>query len=82
MIRRTITNRERLFSLTEGGPIVHRDKSGKVSPHWLSACRDERNSTGGLMDKIADPLNIQKAYRRVHSNGGSAGTDEMDVKEL
>lgn len=82
MIRRTIINRERLFSLTEGGPIVHRDKSGKVSPQWLSACRDERNSTVGLMDKIADPLNIQKAYRRVRSNGGSAGIDEMDVKEL
>lgn len=71
-----------LFSLTEGGPIVHRDKSGKVSPNWLTACKDERNSTVSLMDKIAEPSNIQKAYRRVRSNGGSAGTDEMDVKKL
>ena len=36
---------ERLFSLTEGGAVVHRDKSGKVSPDWLCACEQERNLT-------------------------------------
>lgn len=73
---------EQLFSLTEGGAVVHRDKSGKVSPLWLGACETERTQTEGLMDKIADPLNLQKAYRRVRANAGKGGVDGMEVKEL
>ena len=34
------------------------------------------------MEKIAAPLNLQKAYRRVVQNGGSGGVDGMKVKEL
>lgn len=37
------------FSLIEGEAIVHREKSGKVSPLWLCACEEERNLTEGLM---------------------------------
>jgi group II intron reverse transcriptase/maturase len=74
--------RNNLFSLTEGGAVVHRDKSGKVRPNWLCACEQERNLTVRLMDKVADPLNLQKAYRRVKTNGGSGGVDGMEVKEL
>jgi group II intron reverse transcriptase/maturase len=73
---------EQLFSLTEGGAVVHRDKSGKVSPYWLCACQQERNLTVGLMDRVADPLNLQRAYRRVKANAGSGGVDGMEVKEL
>src|SRR5437867_8336233 len=54
----------------------------KVNPEWLSACEEERNSTKELMDQIADPLNLQKAYRRVVQNDGSGGIDGMSVKEL
>jgi hypothetical protein len=57
-------------------------RSGKVNPEWLSACREQRNLTKGLMEQIADPLNLGKAYQRVLSNGGSGGVDEMAVKEL
>jgi len=71
-----------LFSLTEGGTVVHRDKSGKVSPLWLGACETERTQTEGLMDQIADPLNLQKAYRKVKANAGKGGVDGMEVKEL
>lgn len=71
-----------LFSLTEGGAIVHRDKSGKVRPNWLCACEQERNLTVGLMERVADPLNLQKAYRRVKANAGKGGVDGMEVKEL
>lgn len=71
-----------LFGLTEGGTIVHRDKSGKVRPNWLCACEQERNLTVGLMDKVADPLNLQRAYRRVKANAGKGGVDGMEVKEL
>jgi len=73
---------EQLFSLTEGGAVVHRDKSGKVSPYWLCACEQERNLTAGLMDRIADPSNLQKAYRRVKANAGKGGVDGMEVKDL
>jgi RNA-directed DNA polymerase len=57
-------------------------RSGKVESEWLSACKEQRNLTRDLMEKIADPLNLSKAYQRVLSNGGSGGVDEMTVKEL
>lgn len=74
--------RNNLFGLTEGVAIVHRDKSGKVRPNWLCACEQERNLTVELMDRVADPLNLQKAYRRVKTNAGKGGVDGMEVKEL
>lgn len=61
---------------------VRYSRSGKVNPQWLSACREQRNLTKGLMERIADPLNLSKAYQRVLSNGGSAGGDGMGVREL
>ncbi len=73
---------DQLFSLTEGEAVVHRDKSGKVSPLWLCACEKERHLTVDLMEKVAAPLNLQKAYRRVRANAGKGGVDGMDVKEL
>jgi RNA-directed DNA polymerase len=63
-------------------PVVHRSKDGMVSPEWLSACKEKCNLTRGLMEQIADPLNLSKAYQRVKSNGGSAGVDGMKVEEL
>jgi RNA-directed DNA polymerase len=57
-------------------------QSGKVNPAWLSACKEERNLTKHLMEQIADPLNLQKAYQRVVQNGGSGGVDGMTVKDL
>ena len=73
---------ECLFSHTGGEAVVHRDKSGMVSPLWLCACKEERTRTEDLMEKVADPLNLQKAYRKVKSNNGSEGVDGMKVKEL
>jgi group II intron reverse transcriptase/maturase len=73
---------DQLFSLIEGGAVVHRDKSGKVSPLWLGACATERTLTEGLMEKIADPSNLHKAYRRVKANAGQGGVDGMEVNEL
>ena len=57
-------------------------QNGKVNPMWLSACKEERNLTSDLMERIGDPLNITKACRRVVSNGGSSGVDGMKVEEL
>jgi len=73
---------ESIFSHAVGEVVVRYSKDGMVSPLWLSACEEEYNLTKGLMEKIADPLNLQKAYKRVRSNAGSAGVDGMHVKEL
>jgi len=64
------------------GVTVRYIQSGRVHPAWLSACQEERNLTRNLMEQIADPLNLQKAYQRVVQNGGSGGVDGMTVKEL
>src|SRR5438034_2778601 len=61
---------------------VRYGRSGKVNPEWLSACREQRNLTKGLMEQVADPLNLSKAYQKVLSNGGTGGVDGMTVKEL
>jgi RNA-directed DNA polymerase len=62
--------------------VVHRESCGKVSQAWLSACASERALTTGLMEQIIEPSNLMRAYRKVVSNGGSAGIDGMAVKEL
>ncbi len=69
----------RLF--VEAVPVWY-SRNGKVNPQWLSACEEERNLTGSLMEKIADPLNFSKAYKQVVRNGGSGGVDGMGVKDL
>jgi RNA-directed DNA polymerase len=57
-------------------------QSGEVNPEWLSACTEQRNLTKRLMERMADPLNLSKAYQKVKSNGGSAGVDKMTVDKL
>lgn len=60
--------------------VVHRLQDGAVSPAWLSACREERALTAGIMEEIASLWNLQKAYVCVKQNGGSGGADGMDMK--
>ena len=69
----------RLF--VEAVPVWY-SRNGQVNPEWLSACKEERNLTESLMEQIADPLNLNKAYQQVKSNGGSAGVDDMKVEAL
>ena len=57
-------------------------RNGKVNPAWLSACEEERNLTRHLMEGIADPLNVAKAYQQVIANAGAGGVDGMKVEEL
>jgi group II intron reverse transcriptase/maturase len=56
------------------------EKSGKVSPEWLSICEKERNQTTSLLDKISSISNMQKAYKQVRKNGGSGGIDHQSIK--
>jgi RNA-directed DNA polymerase len=58
------------------------ESNGKVSPLWLSTCIDERKRTTGLMEKVADPLNLQESCKQVVRNNGSGGIDGMSAKEL
>ena len=60
----------RLFA--EGVPVWYA-QSGKVNPQWLSACEEERNLTKNLMEQIADPLNLSKAYQRVRAMAAVQG---------
>jgi group II intron reverse transcriptase/maturase len=60
--------------------VVHRLRHGAVSPVWLSACKEERALTAGIMEEIASLSNLQKAYVSVKKNGGSGGVDGMDMK--
>jgi RNA-directed DNA polymerase len=58
------------------------ERSGKVNPEWLSICEEERNQTTNLLERIAHPINLQKAYKQVKKNQGSAGIDGMTIEEL
>lgn len=75
---------ERTYSVdlfTTDIPVWY-EKSGKVSPKWLSLCEEERNQTSGLLEKIISTNNLFKAYRKVKSNGGSSGIDGQSIKEF
>jgi RNA-directed DNA polymerase len=67
--------------IVEAVPVRY-SRNGRVSPEWLSACKEERNLTNDLMNRVADPLNISRAYKRVVQNGGSGGVDGMGIEEL
>lgn len=58
------------------------ERNGKVSPRWLSACHERRCLTADLMERIAEPCNLNEALRQVVRNSGSSGIDGMTVKEL
>jgi len=61
---------------------VSRISSSTVSRMWLSDCGKERALTERYLERVADPANLDKACRRVVSNRGSSGEDEMTVSEL
>jgi hypothetical protein len=47
----------------EAVPVWY-SRNGQVNSLWLSACEEERILTKHLMEKIADPLNLSKAYNK------------------
>ena len=40
------------------------------------------NQSYGLLEQILSPSNLNKAYKRVKSNGGSGGIDKIEVESL
>jgi group II intron reverse transcriptase/maturase len=57
-------------------------KNGKVNPEWLSICKEERNQTTDLLERIIRFSNLQNAYNQVKKNGGSGGVDKMSIAEF
>lgn len=48
----------------------------------LEASTREETLTEHLMEKVCDPSNLNRAYKRVKANKGSAGVDGMTVDDL
>ncbi len=63
------------------GVAVSYANQTQVDEHSAGLGKEERLASG-LMEAVCSLSNLEKACRRVISNGGSAGIDEMDVKEL
>ncbi len=53
-----------------------------VRAEFLSVLERQRTLTENLMERIVDYVNLKRAYERVKENGGSSGTDGMEVEEL
>lgn len=64
------------------GTDVYCAGSGRVREEWLSRCREERALTSEMMSEVTSLSNLTASIKRVISNGGSAGVDEMEVEEL
>lgn len=48
----------------------------------FAAWKEELNRDERLLERIADPGNLRRAYRKVKSNGGAAGVDGMSIEEV
>lgn len=48
----------------------------------LRALKKDENLTNKLMEQICEPLNLNRAYKRVKTNKGAAGVDGMTVDDL
>ena len=48
----------------------------------LKVSRKDETLTEHLMEKVCEPSNLNRAYRRVKANKGAAGVDGMTVDEL
>ena len=47
----------------------------------FAAWKEELNWDKRLLERIAYPGNLRRAYRKVKSNGGAAGVDGMTIEE-
>lgn len=56
------------------------------APSVPTACPNERSDAGGhtsnLLERILEPNNLNRAYKRVKANKGAPGVDGMTVEEL
>jgi len=58
------------------------ESEGSEAQQVLKASTIDESLTEHLMEKICDPSNLNRAYKRVKANKGSAGIDGMAVDDL
>jgi RNA-directed DNA polymerase len=63
---------------TSGGTSA--DRSAGVE--MLSRLEKQRDLTTDIMERVVEYENLNRAYRQVAGNGGSAGVDGMDIEGL
>jgi RNA-directed DNA polymerase len=51
-------------------------------PQEPTASNRKRALTSDLMERVCDPKNLNRAYKRVKANGGAPGVDGREVTEL
>lgn len=72
------TAHERPGASGDGGTGTAANEEEQAS----TALNRERALTKGLMERICERENLNRAYKRVKANGGAPGVDGMTVKEL
>lgn len=70
------------FCLGIGGEQRMRATIQEEQQQIAKALNNNETLTECLMEKICEPVNLNRAYKRVRANKGSAGVDGMTVKEL
>jgi len=58
------------------------EKSGRISPAWLSLCEKERRRITNLMVRVSDYSNLHQAYAEVRRNGCSIGVDKQSIEDF
>lgn len=60
-----------------------RMRSARIEEHQvLKASKKDETLTERLMEQVCEPLNLNRAYKRVKANKGTAGVDGMTVDDL
>ena len=70
------------FCLGTGGEQRMRATIQEEQQQLAKALSNNETLTECLMEKICESANLNRAYKRVRANKGSAGVDGMTVKEL
>ena len=75
-----------LFSPITGEPVMTpeggTDTGSLTGVDLLSLLENQRTLTENILERIVDYGNLNRAYKQVARNDGSAGVDQMETKEL
>jgi RNA-directed DNA polymerase len=79
----------RLFDESDTGPARHpeagdagSEAGAREAPQAVAARTEPRALPTFVMEEVADPANLNQAYKRVKANKGAAGVDGMPVGAL
>ncbi len=83
--RKHQTNKEQMEMFgrnLSGSPDDGIDQGEGSGDELLSLLERERTLTSKIMERVAEYVNLNRAYQQVVSNGGSSGVDGMDIEGL